>query len=529
MPAETDSLFALPDAVQWSEGMLLSPQHLQQNDIYWHAQMRAHGASLDPDHWGLLSLAIDTRALADGVLVVKSLRAVMPDGLLLEFPVADERRTLRLELKDALPGDGRPLRVWLAVPRRGGDAARQDGFMQRYDSLPGEPAVDENSGGNPVPVQRLRPNLTLLADETQLARYITCPLLEVLRDVNGHISLGGYHPPASRLGASAFLGDNGLAWLLPDLARRVWVKVRELVGERDDRDDDSILTQENRQHLGVARLLAVALPHFDVLVGTPDSHPRAAYHALALLAGQAAALGGNPLPPQLAPYRHDECEAQFRIALDYVKRKLALVNTVLERLPFARLGESGFARHLPAGSLADDLVIELKPRVGQGSKELQAWLNNARVASDDLMSTLRLRRLPGARVRALQRGELEALGLNAAAALFLVSNQSIELDGRGISVLRAGRSLVIQGMSEADMPAGILLYRWKGVQPSLAGGEAAAIAVLDEVVEFPEVASEVASEVANEVAKEVTSEVVFPVAPDFEPDFGSKPDAPGHA
>lgn len=508
MPAEIDTLFALPDAVQWSEGMLLSPQHLQQHDIYWHAQVRARMATLDPDYWGLHALDIDTRALADGLLIVRALRAVLPDGLLVEYPAADERRALSLDLKDALPMDGEPRRVWLGVPRRSGDAARQDGFMQRYDSLTGELAVDENTGGNPVPVARLRPVLTLLVDKAMLARYSACPLLEVYRDVNGHIRLGGYHPPALRLGASAFLGDDGLARRLPELARKVWAKVRELAGERDDLEDDVCLTLESRQHLGVARLLATVLPHFDIVAGSPDSHPREAYRALALLVGQSASLGGNPLPPTLAPYRHAECEAQFRIALDYVERKLARVNTDLERLPFARLGESGFARHVPADASADDLILELKPRAGQGIKELQAWLGNARVASDDLMNTLRLRRLPGARVRALERAELETLGLNASAALFLISNQSIEMDGRTVAVLRAGRSLVVQGVADAAMPAGILWYRWKREQPALAGAET------DTTVERAEGAN-----------GEPEDEIALTEAPDFQ----AEAKAPDHA
>lgn len=467
MPAETDTPFALPDAVQWSEGMLLSPQHLQQNDIYWHAHVRARLASLDPDSWGLHALEIDTRALADGVLMVRGLRAVLPDGLMLEYPMADERRALSLDLKDALPVDGAPLRVWIGVPRRGGDAARQDGFMQRYDSLAGEPAVDENTGGNPVPVPRLRPVLALLADPAMLSRFSACPLLEVYRDVDGHIRLGGYHPPALRLGALAFLGEDGLARRLPELARKVSAKVRELAGQRDDLDDEALLSQENRQHLAVARHLAAALPHYDVVAGSPESHPRAAYHALALLVGQAASLGGDPLPPPLSPYRHSECDAQFRLAVDYVERKLARVNTDMERLPFARLGESGFARHVPADASADDLVIELKPRAGQGPRELAAWLGNARIASDDLMNTLRLRRLPGARARPLTRAEAEALGVNPAAALFLVANQDIEMDGRNLAVLRAGRSMVIQGAADDAMPAGVLWYRWKREQPAL--------------------------------------------------------------
>jgi type VI secretion system protein ImpJ len=205
MPAEFDTIMTAPDAVQWSEGMLLSPQHMQQNDIYWHGQLRSRLASLVPDYWGLLALSIDGRALGEGLLVVQSLSAVLPDGLPVAWPLADERRA-KLSLQLDLPADGSRVRVWVGVPRRGGDAARQDGFMQRYDSLPGEPMADENTGSNPMPVARLRPNLSLIADESMLARFSACPLLEVYRDADGHVRLGRFHPPALRLSAYAFLG-----------------------------------------------------------------------------------------------------------------------------------------------------------------------------------------------------------------------------------------------------------------------------------------------------------------------------------
>jgi type VI secretion system protein ImpJ len=482
MPTDTPSSFDLTDAVLWSEGMLLSPQHLQQNDIYWQKQMRARMASLDPDFWGLHGLEINERALADGVLIMKSLRAVLSDGLLVEYRQQVGQPDLLLPLKDCLPSDGSAQRIWIGVASRADDAARQDGVKQRYEQLPGTPVMDENTGGNPLSVARLRPSLSLLASKQMPSGYSACPLLEVARDIGGHYVLGSYHPPAPRLGASAFLDKVSLMRRLLEQARAVWEKVRELGGQRDDAEEEAFLSQESRQHLGVARLLAGALPHFDVVAGSPECHPRDAYHSLALLVGRVAAIGGNPLPPQLTPYNHDDCEPQFSLALDYVTRKLALVNTDLERLPFARLGDAGFARRLPDGAQADKLVIELKPRAGQGIKELQAWLANARIGSDDLMSTLRLRRMPGATIRALDRRDVETLGLSATAILFMVDNQSIELDGRSLAVLRAGRSLVIQGVADDALPAGILLYRWKREQPVLTAHEEEGIAVLDEVV-----------------------------------------------
>lgn len=49
----------LPDMVPWSEGMLLSPQHLQQNDLYWQEQLRFRLQQALPHGWGLLLLELD--------------------------------------------------------------------------------------------------------------------------------------------------------------------------------------------------------------------------------------------------------------------------------------------------------------------------------------------------------------------------------------------------------------------------------------------------------------------------------------
>jgi hypothetical protein len=56
----------LPDAVQWSEGMLLSPQHFQQNDIHAQALMHQRFTGAVPYGWGLRHLRIDPVRLAVG-------------------------------------------------------------------------------------------------------------------------------------------------------------------------------------------------------------------------------------------------------------------------------------------------------------------------------------------------------------------------------------------------------------------------------------------------------------------------------
>jgi hypothetical protein len=131
------------------------------------------------------------------------------------------------------------------------------------------------------------------------------------------------------------------------------------------------------------------------------------------------------------------------------------------------MGENAFARRLTVDSPKDELIIELKPRAGQEFKDMKQWLDKTRIASDDLMTVLRQRRLPGAQVRSLTHAERRMLGLKDTAILFLVKNLNIEVDGQQVDVFRPGRSLLIMGVADNNMPAGILLYRWKGKQPSL--------------------------------------------------------------
>src|SRR6185295_16003769 len=94
-----------------------------QNDIYWHHQRRHQLAMLQPYCWGLLSLRYSEQALQDGKVVIERLHAVMPDGLVVQYPgVYDTPLTFDLKTVERWKGD-RPLRIFLAVPVRSEGAA----------------------------------------------------------------------------------------------------------------------------------------------------------------------------------------------------------------------------------------------------------------------------------------------------------------------------------------------------------------------------------------------------------------------
>ena len=96
--------------VVWQEGMLLRPQHFQQNDRYFDHQLKVRTQKLDSYAWGFFELEIDRQFLNMGKLVVSKASGVLPDGSL--FDLGAEREPLGL---DVPPNTGNTP-VYLALP-----------------------------------------------------------------------------------------------------------------------------------------------------------------------------------------------------------------------------------------------------------------------------------------------------------------------------------------------------------------------------------------------------------------------------
>ena len=469
----TDNEF-LPDAVQWSEGMLLSPQHFQQNDIHAQAMLQQRLASLTPHCWGVRRLQLDSTRLADGLIKVIECDAVMPDGLPLVFraTVAGQDLSLAVEAKYAADGAPAPVRVFLAIPPRAGAAQGPIGSrtsQRRYESLPGNETLDEVTGIGDVLVERQRAHLELFAEKDLPAGYPALPLLEIIRDAYGAVSLTRYHPPMFRIGASAFLGAQGLQMQFSALRNDMWGKLRELAGTSEDDAPESVavLSNEARMHLQIAREIAACLPLIDTMLFDPLSSPQQAWWAMAQIVGRMASVGGNPRPLKMDPYRHDDCQPQFQAALAFVMRKLALINTDWDSPEFVRVGDGTYQRALPADS-SQKVYLELRKREGQSAGELQTWLSQARIASEDLIPVLRQRRLPGASVRMLSAREASRLGLRADALICAVSSERLEMPQGLVDSFRAGLTMVVQGDAQ-HAPAAIILHHRKqtgSVSPS---------------------------------------------------------------
>src|SRR5690606_29497365 len=89
---------AAPDALVWHHGMLLAPQHFQQLSRRHEMLLYYHARTVAPYHWGVRHLEFDRVMLVGGVLRVRELEAILPDGLVVSHAGGPDRADLQLDL-----------------------------------------------------------------------------------------------------------------------------------------------------------------------------------------------------------------------------------------------------------------------------------------------------------------------------------------------------------------------------------------------------------------------------------------------
>src|ERR1700733_11087197 len=88
----------IPEAVHWTEGMLLAPQHFQLAGRRLEALLAYHLSHLLPFRWGIRRVAYSGALLRQGRLQILELEAVMPDGLVVVHPL-EGAAPLEIDLK----------------------------------------------------------------------------------------------------------------------------------------------------------------------------------------------------------------------------------------------------------------------------------------------------------------------------------------------------------------------------------------------------------------------------------------------
>lgn len=277
----------VPQRVIWSEGMFMSPQHLQQLDRYHEGLIEARLGAIGPYIWGVVAVEIDERALVAGQVRVVRFEGVLPDGMPVAFDGTHPEAPAIRPIENHFPANQRVLEVFLAMP-----AEREGSPMIAAQTQPTQgmrfftaarPVVDAAGGAADVSIAFAQRHVQILFGDESRDDYEAIKIAEILRDGSGALVVRQeYIPPLRRIGASPWLMGK-----LRNLLQLMAAKYRSSAEKRRQREDATVefTTADVTNFLKLSSLSAF-LPIVNHLAERVDTPPEEAYLMLSQLAGQ---------------------------------------------------------------------------------------------------------------------------------------------------------------------------------------------------------------------------------------------------
>lgn len=345
----------VPQRVIWSEGMFMSPQHLQQLDRYHEGYVGARLSTLFPYDWGVVAVELDERALVAGQVRVQRFEGVLPDGI----PLAFDGTHPEVPAIRAVEGYFKPtqqfLEVFLAVPteREGAPAISSAGTptpgLRFFTSarVVVDAAGGASGGAADVTVGFAQRHVAVLFGSESRDDFETVKIAEIFRDASGALAVRQeYIPPIRRIGASPWL-MNRMRQLLALMA----AKQRTLADKRRQRDTSTIEFREG--DIGnylILNTVNAFLPLVNHLIERQDTNPEDAYLMLCQLAGQLATCAPDGDPTKLPKFYYTDLQTTFGELLTEIVRLLNI--TIKDRFVIVPLESREDGLHF--GRLDDD-------------------------------------------------------------------------------------------------------------------------------------------------------------------------------
>ncbi|MCP4700793.1 MAG: type VI secretion system baseplate subunit TssK [Gammaproteobacteria bacterium] len=429
------------DAIQWHEGMLLAPQHFQQQSLRQEQLLHHAMQTVSPFGWGIRNIKIDPVQLMNGWFRVLELEAIMPDGLAVAHNAMEEDE-LSLDLTPHIENIKKcAMKVYLAVPVYSRSALGN----VRYKSVEGAEVADVNTGEGAVSVPSLKPRLNLLIDQTPPARFTWFPLAQVIYK-NETLAMSEFIPSTLIVDLRSPVGD-----LVNELVAEVRKKALFL-SERLRSPAHAIRTDKPMQYdtQNILQGLVMALPQLEAMLYGGASHPYSLYLNLCSLAGSMAAFAGAVVPPVFPPYNHNDILSSFVPVRDFTREILEHIHEAYLIVPFHYKDLEFFLMPEPIW-VARDFVIGVRGHAETSEEELENWVESCIICSSDKIASMHEKRILGARRTRIDKDE--ELDLIATRGIILLRV------GADAEFIEPGRPLHIVNVQEnVRQPAEIVFY-----------------------------------------------------------------------
>ena len=431
--------------VQWHEGLLLYPQHFQQMRREFQELSLCYLSMSTPYYWGVRHISIDEGAFSSGVLRIKTLLAVMPDGSVVSHDEGSLQK-IEINLRDyAEELDKGSLMIHLAVIRYQKDMPAVHGDFPRYDSIESPPLPDENTGEGAVPIPRIAMKVYLVVGDNVPVRYASFPLFKI-KAHDGGVVFEDFIPPATDIRKSGVIGRFG-GDVVKDL-RKHTALLSERLQAPMTQDMAPVLDQYKKNYdILVSRLLSL-----EALVNAEEMHPFTLYRELCEVAGVFCAFSRGYMPPIFDAYNHNDLRKTFKAVVDLINQMLDFIKSASSSFAF-RLEDRIFKNVLkPEWLQGSSVILGVTLPSGATSRAMTDWIKEAVISSASMAQKAIEKRVLGASREIVE--QVPELGLTMTRGKLL-----LRVDARS-EYVKTGEELYIFNVSDADgvRPAEVVLY-----------------------------------------------------------------------
>lgn len=375
--------------IQWHDGMALLPHHFQQLDLRLFQMISHHMSLVSSHHWGVQDLLIDLAALPDGLFRILNAEIVMPDGLIFHYTSKDEMLLpLELNLKPYKPHSSQEqLTLQLVLPARLEGISPIRAATPRFQSIESPPVIDENTDDNPVSIPRLIPCFRLFIGEDLPVNHVGFPIVKV-KFLDGSFVLSDYTPPCFQIE-----GKSHLWTLCVDTTR----KIREKALALSEKWQNQIGTSLLRETAEMLKPLVAMLPTLESLIGSKAASPFELYNELMEGAGLVSQLNLSTIPPRFDKYNHNNIDKSIIPVLNYITQCIDHLSLEYAIFPFKKNDKVfSFKLNLSYFNMAKEIFVGLRSKPGIQTKQIEIWMNEAVIVSDDALQKVQTKRITGA-------------------------------------------------------------------------------------------------------------------------------------
>ncbi|NNE18551.1 MAG: type VI secretion system baseplate subunit TssK, partial [Myxococcales bacterium] len=299
-----------PQRVIWSEGLLMTPQHMQHLDRFHEERLNARLDAGEGDGWGVTACEIDMSALDTGMVGIRQFEGVLPDGTPVAFDATSREAPPSRPVEGHLPAHQAVLEIFVGLARSHearNNVAASKGALTRYYSA-SDLTHDRFGESPPQEVDVACVNLRVLFGDEPREDYSAIKVGEIQRAADGRLVLtDDYIVPCLRTSASPVLSR-----LLDNLLTSMNARRTALLQTVRQRDDATV--EFNAADVTRYLLLATINSYLPVLrhaIVAGDMSAKATYLLLCQLAGQLSTFTTEFDPNDVPKYVYEDLRATF--------------------------------------------------------------------------------------------------------------------------------------------------------------------------------------------------------------------------